>query len=77
MITRCKRLQWWPVRVRFNWLPYGHETRLEDWREVVGVGWHGWWIGTEGGEAVFGQTFHLGPLKIMCGRGWREREKGI
>ncbi len=57
----------WPIRIK--WRPYGTY-----W------GWHGFQVGTElcslsetskacipGHRRVFGQTLHVGPLKIVFG----------
>ena len=63
------RWQWWPVRLMWR----ERSTHLVDW--------HGWQVANErvdvsktsarcvpGYRAVFGQTFHFGPLKICFGR---------
>lgn len=63
----------WPVRFGWLWRPLGRDTTWRDWRYVFGLGWHGWYVDGKGEVSVFGQTFHVGPLKIMCGPA---REKG-
>jgi hypothetical protein len=51
------RYQWWPIRVL--WRPRtAHKF----------FAWHGWQTGWDGIEQrVYGQTFHVGALKIHAG----------
>jgi hypothetical protein len=73
------RYQWWPLRLKWNW----------DASPRHFFAHHGWQTGWDGVEQrVFGQTFHIGPLKIClgadllrddsvrCGACDRERKKG-
>lgn len=57
--------QWWPVRL--SWCPRGALSFFD---------WHGWQTGWEsavcGARRVFGQTFHIGALKVKFGRGERD-----
>jgi hypothetical protein len=52
--------QWWPLRL--SWRPRGALSFFD---------WHGWQTGWEsavcGARRVFGQTFHIGALKICLG----------
>ncbi len=52
------RYQWWPVRFTWN---RGTSSKF--------FNWHGWQTGWDGLERrVFGQTFHIGALKICLGK---------
>lgn len=52
-----KRYQWWPIRFRWQ---RNSALRFFDW--------HGWQTGWDGIEQrVFGQTLHVGSLKICLG----------
>jgi hypothetical protein len=57
--------QWWPIRL--GWCSGGALSFFD---------WHGWQTGWEspacGARRVFGQTFHIGALKVKLGRGERE-----
>lgn len=57
-----ERRAWWPIFLRWSW--FGRWWRLA---------WHGWEIDADGpSQRVFGQTFHLGPLKVCFGRSRRD-----
>lgn len=59
------RYQWWPIRVRWSWASFRMAWK---YRRAV-FGHHGWQTGHDGLERhVFGQTFHVGPLKMCLGR---------
>ena len=59
------RYQWWPIRIL--------------WRRKSATKfftWHGWQTGWDGIEQrVFGQTFHVGALKVCLGKQLRKEDR--
>ena len=69
----------WPVRLTWSWFARG------SWFQV-----HGWEVGSElvpegltsgqkipGLRAIVGQTYHLGPLKILFGRQQTDEQREL
>lgn len=57
----------WPAYVRRVWWPLSFAW---SWLGSAWFRWHGFEINADGIEQrVMGQVFHLGPLKIVLGRG--------